>query len=243
MIAGAQPRDDMSSPFLARRDGAAELYLIRHGDAVPDVEEIVLGGAYKDQPLSGRGRKQAEALADRLKEVTFNTIYSSPLRRTKETAEPLAKMLNLPIFIEEDLREVEFNSLEQVLPPDTPKDVLVSTLRERLFRSAVAAAEGYWTLVEGAEDRQKFRGRVVKVVDEIARRHPGERVAVFAHGGTINVYMAELLGIDRDYFYPNYNTSINIARVLPHENGAERLLLCLNDAAHLFATPGLVLER
>jgi 2,3-bisphosphoglycerate-dependent phosphoglycerate mutase len=243
MYAIAQSRDDFSSPFLARKDGAAEIFLIRHGDAVPAVEEIVLGGAYKDQPLSERGRKQAQALAERLKVFPITQIYSSPLRRTRETAEPLIDFLNLPVQIEPDLREVEFTTLEQPLPHDTPKEIVVQTLRQRLYRSAIAAASGYWTSVEGAEDRVEFRRRVVNIVDEIAGRHPGERVAIFAHGGTINIYMAELLGLERDYFHPNYNTSLSIVRVRNQNGKVDRLLLTLNDAAHLFANPELLIER
>jgi broad specificity phosphatase PhoE len=243
MYAVAQPRDDYSSPFLARKDGAAEIYLVRHGDAVPAVEEIVLGGAYKDQPLSERGRKQARALAERLKTFPITQIYSSPLRRTKETAAPLAERLNLPVQLESDLREVEFNSLEQPLPPETPKEIVVQTLKKRLYNSAVAAASGYWTTVEGAEDRLQFRRRVVNIIDQIAERHPGERVVIFAHGGTINIYIAEVLGLERDYFHPNYNTSLSILRVRNQEGKIDRLLLTLNDAAHLFSNPELLIER
>ena len=89
----------MDDPFLMRRDGAAELFLIRHADAIPDADEIIPSGVYDDLPLSRVGREQALALAERLKLLSFNVAYSSPLRRCQETAAPLLEYLHLPLAI------------------------------------------------------------------------------------------------------------------------------------------------
>src|SRR4051812_13411477 len=93
-------------PMLGPKSGATDLYLIRHGDALPGHETVIPGGSYDDQPLSQLGRRQAEALGQWLRPIPFQAIYSSPLRRTQETAQPLAEIQNLPILIEEGLREV-----------------------------------------------------------------------------------------------------------------------------------------
>jgi broad specificity phosphatase PhoE len=54
-------------------------------------------------------------------------------------------------------------------------------------------------------------------------------VAIFSHGGAINAFFADLLGLDRDYFFPAANTSVSVARV----QGERRLLMALNDISHL----------
>src|SRR4051794_4317638 len=88
-----------TSLFLNRKSGAAELFLIRHGDALPGPEAALPGGKYDDQPLSALGQLQAQALADALTKVKFDAVYSSPLRRTIETATPLAQSKGLEIQI------------------------------------------------------------------------------------------------------------------------------------------------
>jgi broad specificity phosphatase PhoE len=231
------------SPFLSRAEGAAELYLIRHADAVPSLEDIASGSSYDDQPLSHKGRLQAQALARRLKDVPFVALYASPLRRTQETAAPLAEAFSLTIQIEPDLREVMFSEPIGLEDPNADKAATLAAMRTRLeYVVRVAATTGKWTAIPGAEDSALFRQRVVNIVDTIAARHPGERVAIFSHGGVVNVYMAALLGIEKDYFYPIYNASINVARVHPTFEATSRLLLGLNDAAHLIEE-GLLTER
>src|SRR5213079_121021 len=101
----------MEDPFLFRHTNATELFLIRHGDAIPDEDEIIPSGIYDDLPLSRLGREQAQWLADRLGELSFNAIYSSPLLRCRQTAAPLAERLRLAPVIVEDLKEVRLGNI------------------------------------------------------------------------------------------------------------------------------------
>src|SRR5437660_9652838 len=105
----------MNDPFLFQRNTAAELFIVRHADALPDADEIIPSGIYDDLPLSRIGREQAQALADRLmgdqlasgsKGRPFTAIYSSPLRRCLETAVPLEERLGIAPVVVEDLKEV-----------------------------------------------------------------------------------------------------------------------------------------
>ena len=153
-------------------------------------------------------------------------------------------MLGLEIRIEPDLREVEFSRPLGVSDPNADRETTYRELRARLEAVVrTAATTGQWTGVPGAEPSDLFRRRVVQIVDAIAARHPGERVAIFTHGGVVNVYMANLLGLEKDYFYPIFNASINLARIHPLEDRVARLLVTLNDAAHLLAEPDLLTER
>src|SRR6266567_9285160 len=107
----------MEDPFLFQRSHGAELFLIRHGDAIPDEDEIIPSGIYDDLPLSRIGREQAQALAARLGDLHVVAIYSSPLERCKETAAPLAQRLGLTPTIVPDLREVSIGKIRP-LPTD-----------------------------------------------------------------------------------------------------------------------------
>src|SRR5437588_7347404 len=95
-----------ADPFLIQRENAAELFIVRHGDAIPGADEIIPSGIYDDLPLSRLGREQAQWLADRLGVLSFNAIYSSPLLRCRQTAAPMAERLRLAPVIVEDLKEV-----------------------------------------------------------------------------------------------------------------------------------------
>src|SRR5258708_31210909 len=107
----------MEDPFLIQRTNAAELYIVRHADAIPGPEEIIPSGVYDNLPLSRVGREQAQALAERLSKVSFDAIYSSPLRRCLETAAPLAESLGIQPIIVEDLKEIKPGTISP-LPSD-----------------------------------------------------------------------------------------------------------------------------
>lgn len=217
-------------PFPSRKHGAAELYLIRHGDALPDGDEIVPGGTYDDQPLSLLGRQQAEALSARFAGFPFDAIYSSPYRRARETAAPLAQRQGLEVLIEPEIREIRLGQVGNGLPKGVSPDEYATALRARLDEIVRrVAATGYWSSIAGSEPSAEFRARVAAAIDGLAARHAGQRVALFSHGGVINAYLAITLGLERDFFFPAVNTSISVVRV----KGDRRVLLGLNDICHL----------
>ncbi len=220
----------IEQPFLSRKSGATEIFLIRHGDALPTGDEIVPGGTYDDQPLSSLGRQQAEALANRLKATPFAAIYSSHYRRARETAEPLARAHGLEVTIEPEVREIRLGQIGNGLPKDAPPDAYAAALRERLDTIVrTVAGSGYWSAIPGSEPSSAFRARVLAAIDSLAARHAGQRIAIFSHGGVINAYLAITLGLERDFFFPVVNTSVSIVRV---RDGA-RVVLGLNDICHL----------
>jgi probable phosphoglycerate mutase len=221
---------NMDDPFLLQRDGVAELFLVRHADAIPEADEIIPSGIYDDLPLSRVGRRQALALAERLKVLSFQAIYSSPLRRCQETAAPLLEQLHLPLTIVPEIREVRLDFLYPLQVDEHNLQALTRTLQERQMEIVrLAGGAGHWDAIPGSEPSQQFRRRVVGAIDVIARHHQGERVLIFAHGGVINAYVAEALGLEKDFFFPAANTSISVIRV----NSERRVLYVLNDLAHL----------
>ena len=87
-----------------------ELLLIRH--ALPLRVELSAGRA--DPPLSDDGVAQAARLADYLAAEQIDAVYASPLRRARQTAEPLSRRKGLPIVIEDGVAEYDRDSNEYV---------------------------------------------------------------------------------------------------------------------------------
>ena len=221
-----------TDPFLIRRTNAAELFLIRHGDAIPEADEIIPSGIYNNLPLSKTGRTQAQALAERLKDTHFDAAYSSPLLRCRQTAAPLLEYLKLPLIIVEDIKEIRLVGSYPIPTLQEGDDLteLSKALQARQMEiTRRAAITGTWDVIEESEPSKEFRKRIVTGIDDIASRHIGQRVVVFAHGGTINAYAAEALGLERDFFFPCANTSITMF----HVNGDQRVMFIMNDVAHL----------
>lgn len=219
----------MDDPFLLQRNEVAEVFLIRHADALPEADEIIPSGIYDDLPLSRVGRTQAGAVAERLKSLSFHAIYSSPLRRCQETAEPLLKQFRMQAVLVPEIREIRLGN-PQPLPTDGDLDGLTQALQNRHAEIVrLAAGAGNWDAIPDSEPSHAFRQRVVKAIDELARQHTGERILIFTHGGVINAYIAETLGLQKDFFFPAANTSITVVRV----GNQRRVLYVLNDLAHL----------
>jgi broad specificity phosphatase PhoE len=196
--------------------GAVELLLIRHAQAEHPRPDEANDPAKLDLPLTPRGRVQARALAERLTVRSIGGIYTSPLRRTRETAAIVAGILGLGMHEDARLREVEIGEAGSVSLDDLAQ---------------IAIAHGGWSHIKGTESSQTIRERMRDAIDEIVEANPRRRVAIFSHAGAINAYIASILGLSSDFFFPAGNTSISAIRAREHR----RLLVSLNDIAHLEA--------
>ncbi|HUP84839.1 MAG TPA: histidine phosphatase family protein [Acidimicrobiales bacterium] len=195
-----------------------ELILVRHAEPV----RIVDADGPADPPLAERGIKQAEALASYLGAEPIGAVWSSPMQRARETAAPLAAALGCEVVVDTELAEWDRASTSYI-----PIEELKANKDERW----VAMVEG--NLEGDGIDLVAFRDGVVSAMDHIVTGNPGASVAVVCHGGVINTYLADILGIDRPlWFEPKY-TSIH--RVLASRRG-DRSLETLNEIAHLRGT-------
>lgn len=198
-----------------------EILLVRH--ALP--ERLVVAGGRADPPLAPVGRRQADALAGAMAAEGVDAVYASPLRRAVETAEPLAARLGLGVTVRDGLAEWD---------RDADAYIPVEELKATDHPLWHALAGGRWD--ELGIDPVAFLERVVRTIDGIAADHPGQRVAVVCHGGVINAYAGNVLGIERLLFFEPDYTSIN--RFLLTRDG-RRSLRSLNETGHLRAvTPG-----
>jgi 2,3-bisphosphoglycerate-dependent phosphoglycerate mutase len=194
-----------------------ELLLIRH--ALP-VRQVSSGGA--DPPLDEVGVAQAQRLAAYLAIESIKAVYSSPMRRARETAAPLADRLGLEVVASDGLAEWDRHA-EEYVP--------IEELRASGDARWHALLAGEWI---SDEDPQAFARRVVDAVEAIIAAHPGEAVVAVCHGGVINAYLAHLLGRSEAgaFFAPDY-TSIH--RIAASRRG-HRAILTLNETGHLRGT-------
>lgn len=193
-----------------------ELVLIRH--ALPVRRELETGAA--DPELSEDGVRQAVLLAEYLALEQIDVVYSSPMRRARETAQPLCDVLGLPMQIEPDVAEFDQHSSEYI-----PIEELKASGDPRLREFLLGEGEEF-------DDRDEFRARVLTSMQRIVSNHSGQRVAVVCHGGVINLYTGDVLGLDVDgpgFFYPNYTS---ITRVAASRSGV-RSIITLNETSHL----------
>lgn len=198
-----------------------ELVLVRHAEPVRVETGSVDGPA--DPGLTTRGREQAERLGAWLAADGIDAVVTSPLRRARETAAPLAAALGLDPVVDAGVSEYDAASGEYI-----PIEELRAAKDERWY----ATIEGRWADVGGI-DPHAFQRQVVPAVEAIVERHPGQRVAVVSHGGVVNVYLAHVLGIaNLLWFHPEYTS---ISRVLGARSG-ERSIGSINETAHLVAT-------
>jgi probable phosphoglycerate mutase len=211
--------------------GATDILLVRHGEseALVDGRPFPLLDGQGDPALAPEGRDHARLVGQRLAAEDIDQIYVTSLRRTAQTATPLAAVLGIEPVIEPDLREVYLGEWEGGL------------LRKKLVENGPLAqrvmAEQRWEIVPGAESAAAFSDRVRQAVQRIAVAHVDQRVVVFTHGGVIADILAQATGAQAFAFGGADNGSISQIVVAPGRWIVRRF----NDIAHLEG--GLTSER
>jgi len=201
------------------------LYLIRHGQSDFDSEEMLSTprGEQFDPPLSALGREQAAKLAQRLLVMDPPAVvYSSTMRRTRETIAPYGTAAGVEVLADADLIEGHIGEWERV----SFREILAS---DEGMLHRLRHQEPLWPHAPGVEQPAPFRARVVGAIEGILERHPDGDVLVVCHGGVINAYVTSILGIDHAMLYLPENTSLNSVVV----DGDERRIRFLNDVLHL----------
>lgn len=204
-------------------EGATELLLIRHGESQPANPDspFPLVDGQGDPELAPEGREQAERVADRLAGAGIQAIYVTNLRRTAQTAAPLARRLGLEPRMEPDLREVHLGEWEGGLLRKHSAENHPIALRVR--------QEERWDLIPGAEPAADFAARVRAGIGRLVTANPGRRVAVVSHGGTIAEIFAQAARSRPFAFQGADNGSISHLVVA----GERWIIRCFNDTTHL----------
>jgi len=164
----------------------ALILLVRH--AVTEETGKRLYGRRAGVHLSERGRRQAEELARRLGPLPLAAVYSSPLDRCVETAEPTARARGLDVLLDPGLQETDVGRWTG--------RTFGALRRTRAWRrlTAFPSLVGF----PGGESLAEVQVRTVRTVQAIDGRHGGRVVAVFSHGDPIRLAVAHLAGLPLD---------------------------------------------
>ncbi len=167
------------------------LLLIRHGEN-EFVKTGKLPGHLPGIHLNERGQKQAQALGEALKEVPIKAIYSSPLERAMETAEPVAASHKLEIIQDARLRDANVGKWE---------GKSLKVLRLTNAWKVVQNSPSRFHFPEG-ESFMDLQTRIVNVLEDIVKKHnkPKDIVAVVFHADPIKLAVAHFLGLPLDHF-------------------------------------------
>lgn len=209
---------------------ATELLLIRHGES----ERARMGELFPlmdgqgDPELAPEGHAQAERLSLRLAALRIDAIYVTPLRRTAQTAAPLARRIGVTPRVEAGLREVYLGEWEGGLFRKMVAER--DPVAERMW------AEERWDVIRGAEPLADLAARVREAIGRLAAAHPGQRIAVFTHGGVIGEVLALASGARPFAFIGADNASISHLVVA----GDRWIIRGFNDTAHLQPAPNPV---
>ncbi|MCZ6640850.1 MAG: histidine phosphatase family protein [Gammaproteobacteria bacterium] len=192
-----------------------ELILIRHG--LPERQELENGRA--DPPLSDTGHRQATLVANWLSPINIDAVYSSPMVRARQTADPYVELTGNAAVIRDGLEE---------FGREASSYIPVEQLKRENYEAWQALATDFASEPELGLD--EFGNTVVEAIEEIIASHRSQTALVFCHGGVINAWASHVLGITTRMFFEPVYTSVH--RFLCASTG-ERNIVSLNETAHL----------
>ena len=201
---------------------ATRVLAIRHGETAWNVDTRIQGQL--DIPLNDTGRWQAERLAKALADEGISAIYSSDLLRAYQPAQAIGHASGLPIHTDAALRERGFGAFEG----HTYKEIEARWPEgsERWRKRDVDFRPG-----DSGESLRVFFARCVGVATRLAAAHPGETIALVAHGGVMDCFYraASRLELQAPRSWQLGNASIN--RLLYTPEGFT--LIGWSDTLHL----------
>ena len=160
------------------------ILIARHGESDWNAAKRWQGHA--DRPLTQTGQEQARALAARLAHIALGAVYSSDLRRARDTAAMVAERQGLEVRERPELREVDVGSWSG----------LTRTEAEERFPEGYARWRSGHPGWDDGESYEAMADRVLAAVRAIGAEHPDGRVLIVSHGGPIRAIHAEALGLD-----------------------------------------------
>jgi probable phosphoglycerate mutase len=203
------------------------LYLVRHGATQLSAENRFAGAVGVE--LSDEGREQVKRLARRLADERIAAAYTSPLSRTRETAQILAAPHRLELRPRDGLREISHGRWEGLSRAEV----------EQRFGDEYAAWEQdpFTFAPQGGESGLGVLSRALPVIREIVLAHPDETVLVVSHKATLRLLMSSLLGFDPRGYRDRLDQSPACLNVLDFKDAVRARLMLFNDVSHYQDAP------
>jgi alpha-ribazole phosphatase len=197
-----------------------QILLTRHGETVANAAGKFSG--HNDVVLTEHGRRQARALGKRLQGTVIDAAYASDLSRARETAELVLTGRDLPVTTMPALREVSFGDWEGKTFEEVRREWPDAWQRMRSIDDDFSAP--------GGELLRDTRRRVVDALTRIAEENVDRTVLVAAHGGTIQIALAHVLGMSTSCMFRLATGNCGLSIVEYHRT--RPLVTLINDCAH-----------
>ncbi len=208
------------------------LIIVRHAEA--EGNKIRRFHGWTDSALTERGHLQAERVAERLKDMHVDLIYSSSLKRTMQTAGYIAQAKNLPISTSDELKEINGGDWEDLtwkeLEEGWPADYDTWDNRPHLHQ------------MPGGESMAEFQQRTLNEVLNIIKQNPGKNICIVTHGTVIRTLICHFRACTLEEMINvawGDNTAITL---IDYENGAFSTVV-EGDSSHLGSDLGTIVNQ
>ena len=198
------------------------LYMVRHGQTASSRENRFNGSS--DAPLTAVGEAMAQAFALAYGSLTWDAIYTSPMLRSRQTADALCRLAGVQANVEDGLKEMDYGEWEG--------------LRQDEVKQRWPEAFEYWADdvasrgTPGGETAFHVAARAMRVVEAIRSRHQQGNVLLVSHKATLRVITCALLGLDVRLFRERIAQPV-CAVTMFAVTGTNAFLTLLGDRTHL----------
>src|SRR5260221_9557046 len=202
------------------------LILVRHGASANSVEQRYTGQS--DVALTSLGYRQAQALAATLADEAVDQIVCSDLLRARQTAEAVTRILDAPVRLDTDLREVAMGAWEGLTHAE-----VAATYPDELARWQ---ADPERFAPPGGETVRQLHDRAAHALDRCYAEYPAGAVLWATHGGLIGVLLCHVLRLDLTHRWKFRRDNAAVSELdVGSDNG---ILMRLNDTSHLKGIAG-----
>lgn len=199
-----------------------DILLVRHGESVWNKEQRIQGS--KDPGLSEKGRRQAKALARRLKKENVEVIYTSGLKRCVQTARMIAKETGAGVKVSSGIEEIILGDWQGRTVEEVKK------IYPKVYAAWLKAPSR--AKIPGWEGITRFTKRVDNAFKSILSGNPASRVCVVTHMGVITAYLSRALDTDFDRLFKTIRVDNCGVSKISHKNGRP-IIQFVNDTRHL----------
>lgn len=190
----------MANFFVSNPKEVARLILVRHGRTQSNKEARI--GTMDDVPIDATGLRQAQAVAERLKVFKADVLYSSPLLRAQQTAQPISAALNLAVRLDADLVEFDFGIVSDKTVAEIKQEYPEVHEQMQAWLAMGEEQTGSRPNYPGGEDIHEFEKRMRRFRDKVIDQHTGQVVIAVTH-------MAVIKGILNLVFNRNLTQRMN----------------------------------
>ena len=157
-----------------------KVYYVRHGQTDWNLARRMQGGG-TEKDLNETGLKQAEETRKELENVNYDIVIRSPMHRAEQTAEIINQGRNVPIIVDERMRERKLGELEG--------HPITDEMESRIWNYELNAQ------INGGESLHEFEKRILDFLEDIKQKYKDKTVLIVAHGGVAKVIKANLYGM------------------------------------------------